>query len=113
MLNNEIGFTYNPADSVLSCTLSVMMADETTVPMMKATMLCGFEIKKESLEEITHYGEVKFSTNVVSHIASLTYSSMRGAISIKVDDTPLRGFVLPLANISAHIKSEIVFKLTE
>lgn len=108
---NEFSLSFHPAESVLSCSFSIVVRDTDNSPVMKAEMVCGFEFRKDSLEEITQDGKVSFPINIVSHIVSLTYSSMRGAISVKSDDSPLRGFVLPLTNVSEHIKSPVVFKL--
>lgn len=110
---NEFSLSFHPADNVLSCSFSVMVQDTDNNPVLKAEMVCGFEFKKDSIEAITQDGKISFPVNIVSHIVSLTYSSMRGAISVKADDTPLRGFVLPLTDISEHIKSPVVFKLEE
>lgn len=110
---NEMTVSFNPSSSVLSCSFSVILRDEDESPLLKATMVCGFEIKRESLDTITQDGEVKFSTNVLCHIASLTYSSMRGALSVKAEDTPFRGYVLPLSNVREHIKTSASFKLGE
>ena len=110
---NEFSLSFHSVDSVLSCSFSVIVQDTDGNPVMKAEMVCGFEFKRDSLEAIIQDGRVSFPVNVVSHIVSLTYSSMRGAISVKSEDTPLRGFVLPLANISEHIKSPVVFKIEE
>ena len=111
--NNEMTLAFDPANSVLSCTYSIILRDENDAPLMKASMLCGFEIKKESVEAITQNGAIKISSNVLCHMASLTYSSMRGAISVKAEDTALRGYVLPFCNVSEHIKSAVSFKLAE
>lgn len=111
--SNEMSMTFDPMYLVLSCTFSIILRDENKEPLMKASMLCGFEIKKESVDALTHDGQVTFPTSVLTHLASLTYSSMRGAIGVKAEDTPLRGFVLPFCNVSEHIKSAVSFKLSE
>lgn len=108
---NEFLLSFIPAESVLSCSFSVIVQDADNNPIMKAEMVCGFEFKKDSLEAITQEGKVSFPVNIVSHIVSLTYSSMRGAISVKSEDTPLRGFVLPLTNVNEHIKSPVAFTI--
>lgn len=113
MQSNEMSLAFDAANSVLSCTYSFILRDENNAPLMKASMLCGFELKKESLEAITQNGVVKVPSSVLCHMASLTYSSMRGAISVKIEDTALRGYVLPFCNVSEHIKSAVSFKLTE
>lgn len=109
--NNEMSMTFDPSCCVLSCTFSIILRDENNDPLMKASMLCGFEIKKESVDAISNDGQVTFPANVLTHLASLTYSSMRGAISVKAEDTPLRGFVLPFCNVAEHIKTAASFKL--
>lgn len=111
--NNEISIDFNPASSVLNCTLSILLQDSAQCPVMKASVLCSFEFKRESIETITKNGEVKFPVNVLCHLVSLTYSSLRGALSVKAEDTPFRGFVLPITNVSEYIKSPVTFKLQE
>ena len=113
MQNNEMVLAFDPANSVLSCTYSIILRDENEAPLMKASMLCGFEMKKESIEAITQNGVVKIPSSVLCHMASLTYSSMRGAISVKAEDTAFRSYVLPFCNVSEHIKSSVSFKLSE
>lgn len=110
---NEFSLSFHPADYVLSCSFSVLVQDTDNNPVLKAEMVCGFEFKKDSIEAITEDGKISFPVGIISHIISLTYSSMRGAVSVKTEDTPLRGFVLPLTDISEHIKSPVVFKLEE
>ncbi len=111
--SNEMSMTFDPSCSVLGCTFSIILRDVNNDPLMKASMFCGFEIKKESVEVLTHEGQVTFPVNILTHLASLTYSSLRGAVSVKVEDTPLRGFVLPFCNVSEHIKSAVSFKLED
>lgn len=111
--NNEMSMTFDSSSSVLSCLFSVILRDENNNPLMKATMICGFEIKKESVDAISRDGKVTFPASILTHLASLTYSSMRGAISVKAEDTPFRGFVLPFCNVAEHIKSAASFKLSE
>lgn len=113
MQNNEMSISFDPFSSILGCTFSVILRDEDNEPLMKASMLCGFEIKKESVEAISRDEKVTFPTSVLTHLASLTYSSLRGAISVKAEDTPLRGFVLPFCNVGEHIKKAASFKLTD
>lgn len=108
---NEFSLSFNPADSVLSCSFSVIVQDPDNNPVMKAEMVCGFEFKRDCLEAVIQDGKITFPLNIVSHIASLTYSSMRGAVSVKSEDTPLRGFVLPLTNVCEHIKSPVTFTI--
>lgn len=110
---NEFSLSFYSADSVLSCSFSVILQDSDNNPVMKAEMVCGFEFKNDSIEAVTQDGKITFPVNIISHIVSLTYSSMRGAISVKSEDTPLRGFVLPLTNVSDHIKTPVVFKLED
>ena len=108
---NEFSLSFHPADSVLSCSFSIIVQDADKNPILKAEMVCGFEFKKDSIDAITQDKKISFPISIVSHIVSLTYSSMRGAVSVKTEDTPLRGFVLPLTDINEHIKSPVVFKL--
>ncbi len=110
---NEFSLSFHFADYVLSCSFSVIVKDSDNNPVLKAEMVCGFEFKKESLDAIIQDGKITFPVNIVSHIVSLTYSSMRGAICVKAEDTPLRGFVIPLTNVSEYIKNPMVFKLEE
>lgn len=111
--NNEMSMSFDPSCSVLYCVFSIILRDDNNEPLMKASMQCGFEFKKESVDAISQDGKVTFSANVLAHLASLTYGALRGAISVKAEDTPFRGYVLPFCNVGDHIKSAASFRLTE
>jgi hypothetical protein len=59
-------------------------------------MCSYFIIAKESVEQITNdKAQLIFTPMVLVQFASLNYGSLRGALSVKCQNTPLDDYVLP------------------
>lgn len=109
--HNELRFMFDEAERTLSCLFSVVLTErDTETPVLKAEMMSGFEIKPDSVELVTKGDEIVFPANIIAHFASLTYSSLRGAIYIKAENTVFSGFILPVQNIQEQIKKPYVIK---
>lgn len=110
-LENEVAVSYDVSSRVLYCTLTTIMKSEDDAPIMKAVMRCGFEFKQESIDAVTKDGKITFPASALGHIASLTYSSLRGALSQRTEDTPFAGYVLPLDNIYNRINHPYIVQV--
>lgn len=110
-IHNELRYMFDETACVISCLLSVTVADSaTSAPILKAEMMSGFEIKKEGVASVTKGDEVVFPAQFIAHLAALTYSSMRGAINVKAENTAFSKFILPAQNIQDLIKKPFVYK---
>ena len=101
--SSQIRFQFNPAGPHLVCQLELLLLQDGVV-VLKAVMESYMEFKQESLDAMTKSGKITFPANILAHIASLTYSSMRGALYVKTQDTPFCNYVLPLQNLFELIK---------
>ena len=112
--HTEVGFWYDALSRVLFVHISfVLFQSEDKSPLLKADLKSGFEIKEESLEQITKNDELVFPSNLLAHFAGLAYSSLRGIIYAKTIDTAFRSFILPVEDIQSHIRAPYVFKKME
>ena len=108
--NSQVRFQFNPAGPTLACQVELVLSQDGVVAL-KAVMESHVEFKQESVEAMTKSGKITFPANILAHIASLTYSSLRGALYVKTQDTPFRDYVLPLQNLFEVIKSPYEVKI--
>lgn len=112
-ISNEVNFRFDPEGNQLFCKFSVFLESMTKDPLVKAELLCGFTVKKETVESLTKDGTIVFPVEMLGHIASLSYSTLRGVLYRELENTPLQGLVLPLQNIYPYITQPYVFRLDE
>ena len=109
--HTEVGFWYEALSRTLNVQLSfVLTHSEDHTPLMKAELKSEFEIKEESLEQITKNDELVFPSSLLAHLAALTYSSLRGVIYAKTENTAFRSFILPVEDIQTRIRVPYVYK---
>lgn len=111
--HNELRYLFNDVDNTLYCFFAVTLATSDDTPILKAELQSIFEIKAESIARITKGREITFPTNIISHFASLTYSTLRGIIYAKSENTAFRDFILPVQNIQAQIKKPYVYNMIQ
>ena len=112
-ISNEVNFRFDPEGYQLFCKFSIFLESLAKDPLVKAELLCGFTVKKETIESLTKDGAIVFPVEMLGHIASLTYSTLRGVLYRELENTPLQGLVLPLQNIYPFITQPYVFRLDE
>lgn len=105
---NMIQFDYDKEHDVLCSKLTLTMTDGVKT-LLRAVMYSYFLIAKESLEQITNdKGQLVFTPMVLVQFASLNYGSMRGALSIKCQNTPLADCVLPPVYLGQTIDQSFI-----
>ena len=88
---NMFRFDYD----TLCCKLVLTMMDGDKT-LLRSVMCSYFLIAKESVKQITNdKAQLIFTPIVLAQFASLNYGSMRGALSLKCQNTPLADYVLP------------------
>lgn len=108
-LNSEIRFGFNASRNELTCTFSLVCQENGGAPVLKAEMICGFHIQEKSLAGLKKMDDIIFPVDFLGHLASLTYSSLRGAIHVKAEGTSFCRFVLPLQDVSAYITKPYIY----
>lgn len=106
----EMRYWFDLQARTIFCQSSFLLSsidDET--PLLKAALQSGFEIKEESLAGITTGGQIVFPANILALFASLTYSSLRGVVFAKAENTPFKGIILPVQDMQLQIKNPYVF----
>lgn len=59
------------------------------------------------LDFLTGESKQVFSGNLIGTLLSISYSTMRGIAHVKLSDTNLKGFILPVINPNDLLKSKI------
>lgn len=102
-LSTGVQFSYHPSAAILKCRLSFTMLDDAQQPQLTAVYDSDFIIKEESIKQNTVDGKLTFPENCLLHMASVTYSSLRGALLVKTQGTPFNRFLLPLLDVKKLI----------
>lgn len=109
--NNQIRFQFVPDSNGLLCDFSFSLKEDADQKLvLKVEVQSRFEIREDSLLQITSNNEMIFPIEMLVHFASLTYSSMRGMVLAKAENTNLRGFILPIQNFQVQITKPYVYK---
>ena len=94
-IRTDAEFAYSREDRVLASKMTLTATEKDNI-LMKAVMTSYFEIAPESIADITdENGKIVFDPMSLVQFASLNYGSLRGALYVKTEPTPLKGLVIP------------------
>ena len=110
-LRTDVQFSYQASAAMLKCRLSFMLLTDTQQTQLTAVFDSFFLIKEESIKQNTAGGKLTFPENCLLHMASVTYSSLRGALLIKTQGTAFNRFLLPLLDVNKLIDHPFVVDL--
>lgn len=102
-LRTDVQFSYQASAAMLKCRMSFMLLNDTQQPQLTAVFDSFFLIKEESIKQNMTEGKLTFPENCLLHMASVTYSSLRGALLIKTQGTAFNRFLLPLLDVNKLI----------
>ena len=109
-LSNNLSFQFDDKSNQLICVFGVQVAMNPGDLVLKADVSCGFEMQDESLAALTKDDAIVFPPELLGHVASLSYSTLRGIVFSKLEGTRLHDLVLPLQNIYPNINQPFVFR---
>lgn len=76
---------------------------------MKSVLDCSFEIKTESIEQVTNEdGSIVFPRGSLIQLASLNYGTLRGIIIERTKGTAFASIFLPPLVVSEVIKGDLI-----
>lgn len=88
-------FSYDKDQNVLCSKITVTMAKKE-MPLLKAVMCSYFAINNDSIKQMRNEeNHLVFVPHVLVQFASLNYGSLRGALYLKTQNTPLADYILP------------------
>lgn len=109
-IRTDIEFAYERENRLLTSKMT-LTADNNSQKLMKAVMSSFFEIAPESINEITdENGKLFFDPISLVQFASLNYGSLRGALYVKMADTPLKDLVIPPVYFHKIITSAFIIE---
>lgn len=101
---NRFQFAYNFGSHTVLCKTIIEVSKNDSV-LMKSELDSLFEIEAESAKNIESDDVAVVPPGLLAQFASLAYSSMRGALYFKMQDTPLCNFILPPSDVTEIITS--------
>lgn len=91
----QVQFSYDKEQDVLCNKIIVTMTDNEKI-LLKADMYSYFAFDKDSVEQMRNEdGHLVFVPQVLVQFTSLNYGSLRGALYLKTQGTPLADYILP------------------
>ena len=109
-LSNNLNFKFDEKSSHLTCCFGVQVSMNPGDTVLKADVSCGFDLRDDSLASLTKDDTIVFPGEMLGHVASLSYSTLRGIVYSKLEGTRLHGLVLPLQNIYPNITQPYIYR---
>lgn len=109
-LSNNLNFQFDERSRQLICRFGVQVAMNPGDMVLKADVSCGFELRDDSLASLTKGDAIVFPAEMLGHVASLSYSTLRGIVYSKLEGTKLHDLVLPLQNIYPNITQPFTYR---
>lgn len=109
-LSNTLNYWFDNKSNQLICGFGVQVARPQGDMILKADVSCGFEVREDTLKALTKDKAIEFPAEMLGHVASLSYSTLRGIVFSRLDGTKLHDFVLPLQNIYSNITQPYLYR---
>lgn len=93
-IDNQLSFAYDADNRVLKSLCAVSLSQPDRI-FLKIAMASYFELNPDSLEALRKGDKFVLPQEILVQFASLTYGALRGALHLKVCNTPFSGIVLP------------------
>ena len=106
----EVQFSFDKLNNIL-CSKVIVNVLQNTKLLVKAELRSFFNIKAESIKEITEDNKIIFFPPLLVQFASLCYGSMRGVLFAKTMGTPMSSFILPPAFLSNLIDKSFIVEI--
>lgn len=90
----EVQFSFDRDNNIL-CSKIIVTASQSDNLLFKAVMNSYFEIKDESVRQLTQGKRIVFGPQLLVQFASLCYGTLRGVIHLKTLGTSLNPYILP------------------
>lgn len=109
-LSNTLSFWFDEKRNQLFCRFGITVSVPADTQLVKAEISCGFEISEDTLKALSKKDNIVFPVEMLGHVASLSYSTLRGVVFSRLEGTSLQNLVLPLQNIYPNITQPFSFK---
>jgi len=106
-VNTEFQFEYEKTQNIIACRVNVVYSYDYD-DIMRASMEGYFMINPDSIESLSSNNKIIIPSHFLVQIASITYGSMRGALCVKTEETPLNSFVLPPLYVRDVVKNDMI-----
>jgi hypothetical protein len=109
-LSNTLNYWFDENCNQLICGFGVQVARHQGDIVLKADVSCGFEVREDTLKALTRDDAIVFPAEMLGHVASLSYSTLRGIVFSRLEGTAMHDLVLPLQNIYSNINQPYTYR---
>lgn len=109
-IETNFKFSFNKTEGVLRCLTNLQFIQENQI-FLKSELQTFYEIKKESIEELTNDDVITIPKGLLCQFASLAYGSYRGVLYMKTINTALSNLILPPMYLNEVIKDDMKIRL--
>ena len=106
----NFSFSFNKTEDVLKCTTSLHFVQNNLI-FLKSELQTFYELKKESIIDLTSENIITIPKELLCQFASLAYGSYRGVIYMKTINTNLSNLILPPMYLNEVIKDDMKIQL--
>lgn len=105
-IETNFNFSFNKTGGIVKCATYLTFIQDNQI-FLKSELQTFFEIKKESIEELTNEDVITIPRPLLCQFASLAYGSFRGIIHIKTINTCLSNLILPPLYVEEVIREDM------
>lgn len=105
-IETNFNFSFNKKEGILKCATYLTFIQDNQV-FLKSELQTFFEIKKESIKELTNGDVITIPKGLLCQFASLAYGSFRGVVYMKTINTDLSNLILPPLYLDEVIKDDM------
>ena len=111
-IETKFNFSFNKSEGILKCTTDLTFIQDNRV-FLKSELQTFYEIKKESIDELTNKNVITIPCGLLRQFASLAYGSFRGVVYMKIINTALSNLRLPPLYLDEVIKDDMKIQLLD
>lgn len=108
-INTNFHFAFNKDAGIVKCETVLTFVQENRI-FLKTALQTFYEIKRESIDEMTKETEIVIPKLLLCQFASLAYGSYRGILYMKTVNTAISDLVLPPLYLEEVIKEDLKIK---
>ena len=109
-LSNSLNYWFDDKSNQLVCGFGIQVSMSQGDTVLKADVSCGFEVREDTLKALTKDDAIVFPAEMLGHVASLSYSTLRGIVFSRLEGTKMHDIVLPLQNIYQNITQPYLYR---
>jgi hypothetical protein len=104
--NIGFGFGVDPENRVIAVSMDFMLLKEN-IPLLKSEIICYFEIKEDTFDQLRQEKSVTLPSGFAKHLAVITTGTARGVLYANTKGSEFNKFILGLINIDKMFSENV------